>query len=106
MLNICIFLFFQMKRLNITITGKVQQVGFRFNALRTARMFHINGIVRNSGFDRVYIEAEGTHEDLDQFLKWCSKGPLGAQIDKVEVVEDILKHYVGFEILSSNSGIC
>jgi acylphosphatase len=93
-----------MKHLNITITGKVQQVGFRFTAFEAARVCHINGIIRNSGTDQIYIEAEGSNENLDQFLKWCSKGPVGAQIEKLEVVEENFKYYAGFQILSNVQG--
>lgn len=92
-----------MKHLNITLTGKVQRVGFRFTAMEVAHRHNINGIVMNSGSDVVYIEAEGTNEDLDMFLKWCAKGPLGAIVEKVEVAEADLKHYSRFDILSRSA---
>jgi acylphosphatase len=89
-----------MKHLNITLTGKVQRVGFRFSAIEVAHRYDIKGIVMNSGSDAVYLEAEGEGEGLDMFLKWCAKGPAGARIDKVEVSEGALKHFSRFDILS------
>lgn len=88
-----------LKHLDITITGKVQKVGFRFTALQIARRNSISGIVRNAGKNRVCIEAEGSDQDLDQFLMFCVKGPVGADIEKVEVGEGDIKHFTNFDIV-------
>lgn len=89
-----------MKHLNLTIMGKVQRVGFRFTAMEAAYRYSINGYVMNSGANDVYLEAEGTNENLELFLAWCKKGPLGARVDNVEIQEAPLKNFVNFEILS------
>jgi acylphosphatase len=89
-----------MKHLNLTIMGKVQRVGFRFTAMEAAYRHSINGFVMNSGNNDVYIEAEGMSENLDQFLAWCRKGPMGARVDNVEIQEAPVKNFVNFEILS------
>ncbi len=93
------------KHLNITLTGKVQQVGFRFTAMEVAHRHDIRGIVMNSGSNMVYIEAEGKPDDLDMFLKWCARGPLGARVDKVEVAEAGLKDYTRFDIMSRSAAL-
>ena len=91
------------KHLNITLTGKVQRVGFRFTAMEVAKRHEIRGIVMNSGTDMVYIEAEGRSDNLDLFLKWCARGPVGARVDKVDVTEAGLKNYTRFDILSRSA---
>ena len=89
-----------MKHFNLTVTGKVQRVGFRFSAMAAACRFSISGFVMNSGKDDVYIEAEGTTENLELFIAWCRKGPVGAHVDNVEVQDAPLKNFSRFEILS------
>lgn len=89
-----------MQHFNLTIKGKVQRVGFRFTAMEAAYRYSIYGFVMNSGNNAVYLEAEGTSENLELFLAWCWKGPMGARVDNVEVQEAPLKNFVNFEILS------
>lgn len=85
------------KHVDITITGKVQKVGFRYCALEQAMDMGIFGIVRNEGKDSVYIEAEGEVERLKDFLRWCHKGPEGARVQKVDYNStEELKGYTEF----------
>ena len=93
-----------MKHINLTITGKVQRVGFRFSAMEAAFRFAIHGFVVNSGHDKVYIEAEGTDADIDLFVSWCRKGPLGARVDLLDAEEAPMKNFTGFEIRSRAQG--
>lgn len=86
------------KHLTITITGKVQEVGFRFSALDEALELGLTGFVKNQGKNQVYIEAEGEVEKLKAFLKWCHLGPKGAKIDKVDYAStEELKNFESFE---------
>lgn len=50
-------------------------MGFRYFALDAARKTGINGYVRNETDGTVFIEAEGTQEQLDIFISLCRKGP-------------------------------
>jgi acylphosphatase len=50
-------------------TGRVQGVGFRYAALQAAREFEVAGFVTNLPDGRVLLEAEGTTEELDAFIK-------------------------------------
>jgi len=68
--------------------------------MEAAYRYSIHGLVMNSGSSDVFIEAEGTVENLDLFIAWCRKGPLGAHVDKVVVEEAPLKEFTTFEILS------
>ena len=88
-----------MIHLNISIYGRVQGVFFRSNTQQEAEKLNIKGFVENQSDGSVYIEAEGEKENLDAFLKWCHQGPSFAQVEKVEVSQEPLKDYKGFEIL-------
>ncbi len=91
--------FFTMKHYNIMISGKVQRVGFRFSAMEAACRFSINGFVMNSGYDKVYVEAEGADDMLEMFLAWCRKGPLGAHVEQVEMEEAPVRNFTRFDIV-------
>ena len=90
-----------MKHYNITISGRVQKIGFRFSAMQAAYRFGIHGFVQNMKNDTVYIEAEGEDEQLNNFFQWCRKGPLGAKVEKIEATEGELKDFKAFDIVSS-----
>lgn len=59
----------------IRIKGHVQGVGFRWNAVREAWKRDITGFVKNMPDGSVYIEAEGTRDQLNSYIEWCRKGP-------------------------------
>ncbi len=84
----------------IIVRGKVQGVGFRFSAMEAAYKYSVHGFVKNQGSDSVYIRAEGDLVQLDQFVAWCRKGPLGAKVESVEVVSVPIRHFRSFEIVS------
>lgn len=86
------------KHLNIKIYGKVQGVFFRAAAQERAENLGINGFARNESDGSVYIEAEGSEENINKFLEWCRKGPLLAKVEKVEISENNLKNFSSFEI--------
>lgn len=50
-------------------TGRVQGVGFRYCALQVAREYEVSGYVSNLPDGRVIVEAEGTREEVDAFIK-------------------------------------
>ncbi len=88
-----------MKHLNITIKGRVQGVGFRYSALQKAREMDINGFIRNTSGGDVYMEIEGDHDQVDQFLSWCYQGPPMAHIQKVDYQESDFEGFRDFRIL-------
>jgi len=84
--------------LNIRIDGRVQGVGFRFIARNEARKRQLKGFVRNDCDGTVYIEAEGTPEQLSDFIKWCYDGPPAARVTNIKIEEDKLKNFSVFDI--------
>jgi len=55
-------------RYDVHYSGRVQGVGFRFNAQWIARSLPVTGFVRNLPDGGVQIVAEGEEADLDRFL--------------------------------------
>ncbi len=84
--------------LNIRVTGRVQGVFFRATAMDKALDQSITGFVRNEADGSVFIEAEGTRDDMERFLGWCRKGPQFAKVDVVDIAESPLCNYSKFEI--------
>jgi acylphosphatase len=82
----------------IHITGHVQGVGFRWNAAREARSHGINGFIKNLSDGSVYVEAEGTNEQLDLFVDWCKRGPRFSVVDSVNIDPFPPVNYTDFKI--------
>ncbi len=87
------------KHVDITITGKVQGVGFRYSALDEALELGLKGIVKNLNRNQIQIEVEGEVDILKQYLRWCHQGPQGCKIDKVDYAStEELKNFEEFKI--------
>jgi acylphosphatase len=86
------------KLFRIVVTGRVQGVGYRWSAAREADRAGITGFVRNQGDGSVYIEAEGTEEQLNLFVAWCRTGPGIGHVDSVKVSEYSPTGYTDFTI--------
>ena len=56
------------KGYEVIFSGVVQGVGFRFSARNLAAKYKIKGWVMNLSDGRVKLLAEGSREDLDNFL--------------------------------------
>ncbi|MCB0804572.1 MAG: acylphosphatase [Bacteroidales bacterium] len=87
------------KHINLTVHGKVHGVGFRFSCMEAAYKYKVKGFVKNNSDGTVYIEAEGQEDYLEDFRKWCYKGPVWARVHKVEESEGACKDYESFEIV-------
>lgn len=90
-----------MIHVNITVTGKVQKVGFRFMAMQTASQLGVAGIVMNLDNDKVYIEAEGPEDKVEQFTKWCHTGPPWSKVTDIKITRSEVRHYVKFDIVNT-----
>lgn len=82
----------------IHVKGRVQGVGFRWSAVREAKITGIKGFVRNMSDGSVYIEAEGSAEQLDKFVNWCKKGPGFGHVDSVTIDQYPPVNYREFSI--------
>ena len=75
------------KRVQVTIRGRVQGVGFRASCQREAQAAGVRGWVRNAWDGSVEALFEGPEEALDRMLRWCRVGPRMAEVDSVDVGE-------------------
>jgi len=87
------------KLLLITVSGRVQNVGFRYATKKTADKLNIKGFVKNTPNRTVYIEAEGEEKSLNKFLLWCYQGPSWAYVENIKTQEAPLQHFKNFRIL-------
>lgn len=85
----------------IIVKGRVQGVGFRANAKRVADSMHINGQVKNLLDGSVWILAEGTAREMEQFIAWCRSGPAMAAVKELEITDGDVQNIKGFTILYS-----
>lgn len=74
-----------MKTIQLTISGKVQGVFYRQSAKRKAEALGIKGWILNQEDRSVLATVSGDENQLDEFVNWCRKGPLGARVDHVSV---------------------
>jgi len=82
----------------IHVKGRVQGVGFRWSAVREARNHGINGFVKNLSDGSVYIEAEGSREQLNDYVEWCREGPGIGYVDSITIDPFPPVNYTDFRI--------
>lgn len=70
-------------RLDATVRGRVQGVGFRYHVLRRAMDLGLTGWVANESDGSVHCRAEGPRPDLESLLAALETGPIGAQVERV-----------------------
>ncbi|MBD3268332.1 acylphosphatase [bacterium] len=87
------------KRIHAFVSGRVQGVGFRFFAQRTANALGVAGRVRNLGDGRVEIYAEAEEAVLQEFIQKIKQGPSFGHVQAMDVdwSEDI-GQFSSFEI--------
>ena len=64
-----------MVNVQLTITGRVQGVGFRWGTLELAQELGITGFVRNQADGTVYVEAQGSDKVVAAFIRRLAAGP-------------------------------
>jgi len=73
------------ERLEATVHGFVQGVGFRYFVVRRANELGIAGWTANEPDGTVRVVAEGSAHALDELTRHLHAGPPGANVDKVVV---------------------
>ncbi len=68
----------------LTITGRVQGVGYRDWCLRTARAASLTGWVRNRADGSVEAVVKGPPETVEVFVAACHAGPPLARVTGVD----------------------
>ncbi len=75
----------QHERLEATVHGYVQGVGFRYFVVRRAKELGIAGWTANEPDGTVRVVAEGSSQALDELARHLHAGPPGAHVDSVVV---------------------
>jgi acylphosphatase len=86
------------QRSHVLIYGFVQGVGFRFAVQRAADSRGVSGWVRNRQDGAVEAVFEGEREDVAALVDFCHRGPRGAEVERVEVEEELPEGLAGFRV--------
>jgi len=74
-------------RIHATVSGRVQNVGFRAFVLFRAAELGVHCTVANRPDGTVECVAEGTRTQMELLIQSLHEGPRSARVDAVEVVE-------------------
>ena len=79
--------------------GRVQRVGFRYFVESAAQREGIQGYVRNQHDGSVEIVAEGDLDAIQRFEMAVRRGPAGARVDDVDMLEvEPSTRFAGFRV--------
>ena len=73
-------------RLEATVHGRVQGVGFRYYVVDAAMSLGVTGWVANEQDGSVHCVAEGPRRDLERLLATLHDGPISADVEWVDEV--------------------
>ena len=93
----------EMVRREITLTGRVQGVGFRRWAEKQATKMNLSGYIKNQGRNSVHIVVAGEAEQVRTFEALCKTGPDNARIDKISLKDYEEAVIFGFSIIRKDN---
>jgi acylphosphatase len=85
-------------RQRVVVRGFVQGVFFRDTVRRRAQTAGVAGWVRNNWDGSVEAVFEGDAECVARLVRFCRRGPRGARVDRIEVVDEEPEGLSAFEI--------
>nr|WP_290439910.1 acylphosphatase [Vagococcus lutrae] len=88
------------KKIRLTVYGRVQGVGFRYMTKFVADQYGIKGLVKNQADGSVYIEASGSPERIALFIQKIKASPTpSGRVDDYELeYDDTLPTYSSFKV--------
>jgi len=84
----------------LTISGRVQGVGFRYALADEARARRLSGWVRNRRDGTVEALIAGPEAEVEALIAWARRGPPAARVAEVRV-EPATAEASDFEIVST-----
>jgi acylphosphatase len=89
------------RTVRVRITGRVQGVSYRAWTEHTAKVMRLSGWVRNRRDGSVDALFSGGAVEVEAMLDKCRKGPFGAVVEKLTIVEEggCAEALTGFAIL-------
>ncbi len=88
-----------MPTIHLLVKGNVQGVFYRATAKKVADKLKLTGWIKNTKEGDVEITATGNEEQLNEFIKWCKKGPEKAQVEDVIATPKTGTHFTDFKIV-------
>lgn len=86
------------ERRDVYYSGRVQGVGFRYNAQRIATGFDVTGYVQNLSDGRVWLVVEGKPGEIGSLMR-SIEDSMRSNIDNVESSsDDYVGEFEGFSI--------
>jgi acylphosphatase len=85
-------------RRRVVVHGHVQGVFFRDSTRRLAQRYGISGWVANRPAGAVEAVFEGEADAVERLVAFSRKGPRGAQVSSVEVIEEEPEGLRGFAV--------
>jgi len=73
------------ERVHITMSGRVQGVGFRAWTAHQGQLRGLTGWIRNLPDGSVEAVIAGPADAVDLMLKACGQGPQGSRVDEVAI---------------------
>ena len=83
----------------ITISGRVQGVGFRNWVKKKGTNLSLVGNVRNTIDMKVEVITTGRKANLDKFCDKCQSGPILAEVESVSIKSINLREFSNFKII-------
>ena len=87
-----------MIRRRVVVHGRVQGVFFRDSTRRLAQQHGVSGWVANRSDGAVEAVFEGEQDSVDRLVRFMHDGPRGAEVERVEVVEEEPEGLSGFSV--------
>jgi acylphosphatase len=83
-------------RRRLIVHGRVQGVGFRWAIARAAESRGVAGWAQNRADGTVEAVLEGKPEAVEAVVRLSREGPRGAQVERVDIVEEEPEALRGF----------
>lgn len=87
-----------MRAKDVTVSGRVQMVGFRAFTRRNAVMLGVRGYVENLSDGRVHAVFEGDDHQIEKLIEIVRQGPRMSQVRDVKVKDIEHSGYEGFDV--------
>jgi len=87
-----------MRTVKCVVTGRVQGVFYRDEAVKKAVSLGVSGYVENLSNGTVETVLSGETDALEEMFAWLNQGSEQASVDKVYCKETIFVAYDGFTI--------
>jgi acylphosphatase len=76
------------RRVHLTIRGRVQGVNFRWYARHRAQALGLAGWIRNRADGSVETEVQGPADAVTEFVSWAHRGPSHAEVEHVDARDE------------------